>query len=113
MVGDTGKAHLLITGNSSPHGFQIKPSQMETLSNAKIVFYISDDFETFLKGPFDAIPSQVVKSSVVKEARLRILPFRKGAFGKKINMKVIIIPHRKVPLSEICMYGLIQIMLSK
>ena len=29
VVGNTGKAHLLITGNSSPHGFQIKPSQME------------------------------------------------------------------------------------
>ena len=83
VVGDTGKTHLLITGNSSPHGFQIKPSQMETLSNAKIVFYISDDFETFLKGPFDAIPSQVVKSSVVKEARLRILPFRKGALWEE------------------------------
>ncbi|MBT6305243.1 MAG: zinc ABC transporter substrate-binding protein, partial [Rhodospirillaceae bacterium] len=27
VVGNTGKTHLLVSGNSSPHGFKFKPSQ--------------------------------------------------------------------------------------
>lgn len=83
VIGDTGKNDLLIMGNSSPHGFHLKPSQMKLLSEAKIVFFIGDNFEVFLKNAFNAIPSRVIKSPVAEKARLRILPFREGGLWEE------------------------------
>ena len=78
VIGDTGKATLLVTGNTSPHGFKFKPSQMTALNNAKIVFLIDEHFETFMESALDVIPQAVIKSAVIEEARLKLLPFRKG-----------------------------------
>ncbi len=78
VMGDTGSATLLVAGASSPHGFQFKPSQMKLLHKAKLVFYIGDNFETFLKDAFEIIPRHVVKAPVSKKAKLRLLPLRKG-----------------------------------
>lgn len=78
VVGDTGKTHLLVSGNSSPHGFQFKPSQVKLLNNANIVFYIGNSFETFLEKAFQSIPGEVVKIPVAEKARLKLLPYRKG-----------------------------------
>ena len=78
VIGDTGEAALLVAGNTSPHGFKFKPSQMKMLNDAKIVFFIGERFETFMENAFDAIPATVVKSPAVNKARLKLLPFRKG-----------------------------------
>ena len=78
VVGNTGKTHLLVSGNSSPHGFKFKPSQVKLLNNASIVFYIGDSFETFLEKAFQSIPGEVVKTPVAEKARLKLLPYRKG-----------------------------------
>ena len=78
VVGNTGKTHLLIGGNSSPHGFKFKPSQIKLLNNASIVFYIGDSFETFLEKAFQSIPGEVIKTPVAEKARLKLLPYRKG-----------------------------------
>lgn len=51
VMGDTGKPELLLTGAQSPHGFQLKPSQVRALYGADLIFYIDDDFETFLSKP--------------------------------------------------------------
>ena len=78
VIGDTGEAALLVAGNTSPHGFKFKPSQMKMLNDAKIVFFIGERFETFMESAFDAIPATVVKSPVVNIARLKLFPFREG-----------------------------------
>ncbi len=45
---DVNITDLLISGNQSPHGFDLKPSDVVKLNNAKIIFYIDDTFEEFL-----------------------------------------------------------------
>ena len=78
VVGDTGKTHLIVSGNQSPHGFKFKPSQIKLLNNATIIFYIGDTFERFMEKAFDTIPGNVVKVPVAEKARLKLLPYREG-----------------------------------
>ena len=78
VMGNSGEAKLLVSGNSSPHGFKFKPSQMKMLNAAKIVFFIDERFETFMESAFDAIPTAVVKSPIVNKARLKFFPSREG-----------------------------------
>lgn len=48
MAGD-GEPALLVQGSASPHTFVLKPSQRSQIANAKIIFYISDNMEMFLR----------------------------------------------------------------
>ena len=78
VIGHTGKAELLLTGNHSPHGIQLKPSQMRSLQEARVVFYIHDRFETFLARVLPALPPRVRQVPVARHTGLTIYPMRQG-----------------------------------
>ena len=78
VIGDTGKVELLVDGAVSPHHMQLKPSQIKSMQEAHIIFYIDDSFETFLTHIFDILPDDVLKVSMVDNAELMLLPYRKG-----------------------------------
>lgn len=78
VMGDTGSPKLLLRGNSSPHDFQIMPSQIQALQDADVVFYIDDSFETFLNRAFKIVPGRVRKIAVSDAPGLKLLPYRKG-----------------------------------
>ena len=78
VIGDTGKATLLLKSKSSPHDFQLKPSQMKLLNKAKVVFYIDERFEVFLNRVFKVLPNHIQKSPIIQTAGLKVLPRRKG-----------------------------------
>jgi zinc transport system substrate-binding protein len=78
VMGKTGSAKLLVSGFSSPHGFHLKPSQMKTLTEADIVFYVDDSFETFLDRAFDAMPKTLEKRAMSDIDGLTILSRRSG-----------------------------------
>ena len=44
---------LLIDGSMSPHNFALKPSHAKLLNNAKVVFYIDNQFESALKKTYE------------------------------------------------------------
>lgn len=48
MEGTGAQPGLIVTGNASPHGFQIKPSQLEAIAHSDVLFYMADSFEPFL-----------------------------------------------------------------
>lgn len=78
VMGDTGAAALVVTGAASPHGFALKPSQLQLLHHAKIVFYIDDSFEHFLTKAFATMPEGVKRHAVVQHADLTLLERRAG-----------------------------------
>lgn len=78
VIGDTGKAELLLTGTTSPHDFYLKPSQVKAMQKANLVFYIDDRFETFLHGAFEGLPKHVRRAAVVKKSGLTLLSHREG-----------------------------------
>lgn len=48
IMADAGPARVLIGHNESPHHFQLKPSQLTTVSNSDLLIWVSNDFETSL-----------------------------------------------------------------
>jgi zinc transport system substrate-binding protein len=42
---------LLVDSKTSPHNYSLKPSSISKISNADIIIYVSDEFETFLNKP--------------------------------------------------------------
>ena len=54
-MGDASKPTLLLSGQQSPHHLTLKPSQIEQLQNADIIFMINPSFETFMVRPLKSL----------------------------------------------------------
>ena len=76
VLGNTEEASLLIDANISPHSFNLKPSQLQGLQKADIIFYIDDSLETFLRRAFEVLPDNVDKVSVAHESGITLLTYR-------------------------------------
>ncbi len=57
ILGDTADAELLID-NASPHGYQLKPSDVKTVNSADIFFYFADNLEDSVDRLKDASDQQ-------------------------------------------------------
>ncbi|WP_025899428.1 zinc ABC transporter substrate-binding protein [Sneathiella glossodoripedis] len=79
VMGDTGKAELLVQGNVSPHATQLKPSQMKMLQQSTLVFYIDAGFETFLPRALRVMPDTVRPVALMDQDGIRLLDTRSGA----------------------------------
>lgn len=75
MNGDA-EPELLVKGNSSPHNFTLRPSQMSALAEADIVFYIGDMFELFLRRIMDNLPATTELITMATTPGLVLLPLR-------------------------------------
>jgi zinc transport system substrate-binding protein len=73
-----GTPSLLVDGHTSPHEFQLKPSQMQRMEQADIVFYMDKEFETFLQSALTSLPSTTQTVALSDTAGLHILPSRHG-----------------------------------
>ena len=57
ILGDRGNAMALIDPRESPHRFQLKPSQLRKISEADVLIWISDHFETGLARLHGQLPA--------------------------------------------------------
>jgi zinc transport system substrate-binding protein len=46
---------LIVEGAGSPHGYSLKPSQARDIENARAIFWIGHELETFLEKPIEAL----------------------------------------------------------
>lgn len=74
---------LLITGAASEHGYALKPSDAHKLSQAKIVFWIGPDLETYLIAPLQGLAGQAHLMALENAGTVRRLPARKGGLWSK------------------------------
>ena len=74
VMGNTGKAELIIPPDQSPHSVRLRPSQARLLQNAKLLFYISEEFERFMPAALRSLPPSVRAVSVLKG--IDLLPYR-------------------------------------
>lgn len=79
MEGDKNQPLLLVDGKASLHSFSLKPSQVSELQKAKVVFYISDDFEMFMQKTLQSLPKDVQRAPLGKLQGIGILPVRRNA----------------------------------
>lgn len=76
MEGTGDAPMLLVDGKSSPHMFHLKPSQVEALQHAEVIFYIGDGFELFLKKVFESLPPAVRRAPMHRIQGLTLYPAR-------------------------------------
>ena len=76
ILGETGVAQLLVQGKASPHGYQLKPSQVRDLQSAALVFYIAPDLEDFLPSTLASLPADVRAVSLIDNEQLQLWPYR-------------------------------------
>lgn len=72
------KAHLLVQGYASPHGYSLKPSQVKAIHRAAAVFFVDSGFERFLNRALASAPEGVRKYPLADKAQLELLKVREG-----------------------------------
>ena len=77
MVG-VGVPSLIIDGAGSPHTYSLKPSQAKQLQDAKLVFWMGDELETFLEGPIENIAQNATAIKLINAHGLKKMKFREG-----------------------------------
>jgi zinc transport system substrate-binding protein len=73
-----GVAKLLITGNQSPHNYALKPSDIRSLNEATVVFWIGEELETFLVKPLDSLDSNGPIVDLIDSNDVELLKTREG-----------------------------------
>jgi zinc transport system substrate-binding protein len=69
---------LLVKGGTSHHGFSLRPSQIRTITQANVIFWLGAEAETFLKRPLaNARPEQRV-FNLTQSPGLTLLGTRSG-----------------------------------
>ncbi|MDM5148198.1 zinc ABC transporter substrate-binding protein [Candidatus Persebacteraceae bacterium Df01] len=78
VMGDVGKASLLLPASASPHHASLRPSDLSIMREATVVFYIdAENFETFLPAILNVMPKSMRTVAVVQEAEISLLSMRK------------------------------------
>ena len=76
VAGATSEVELLVRGKASPHGYQLKPSQVSALQEAAILFYIDPSLELFLAPALDTLPDDVRVVKLIENEQLQLWPLR-------------------------------------
>lgn len=76
VMNGIAEPRLLLAGTSSPHLYQLKPSERQMLSEAEIIFILDPRFERFLTGALSSLPRQIKQISLAKNKEIKLLPMR-------------------------------------
>ena len=78
VMAGVGMPSLIIDGAGSPHTYSLKPSQAKQLQDAKLVFWMGDELETFLAGPIENIAQNAITVKLIDTHDLKQIKFREG-----------------------------------
>ena len=78
VMAGVGNPSVIIEGAGSPHTYSLKPSQAKQLQNAKLVFWMGDELETFLVGPIANIAQSATTIKLIDAHDLKKIKFREG-----------------------------------
>jgi len=74
---------LLIRGGLSPHNIRLKPSQMRSLSQAEVIFWLGEEAESFLEHPLENASSDQQIIKILDLPKLLLLPLRQGGVWER------------------------------
>jgi zinc transport system substrate-binding protein len=72
-----GEPVLLLKGGASPHGYNLRPSEVQSLNQAQVVFWIGRELETFLIKPLGNAAG-VRSVELLRAPGVETLPLREG-----------------------------------
>ena len=73
-----GEPRLLVPGGASPHEYSLRPSDLRAIGEARVVFWIGPDLETFLVKPLENVADRVRVVALMEAPDLVVLPLREG-----------------------------------
>ena len=78
---------LILQRQTSPHTYSLRPSEARKLHNAKVVFWIGEEFENFLVKPLKTLGRRAQIVTLSKTEQLTRHKFRKAVQFKSRNAK--------------------------
>jgi zinc transport system substrate-binding protein len=69
---------LLVSGNSSPHGYMLKPSQVRSLHQANLVIWVGESVEGFLPRTLANLDEHKTVIELMAAPGMKLLPAREG-----------------------------------
>jgi zinc transport system substrate-binding protein len=78
---------LILQRQASPHTYSLRPSEARKLRNAKIVFWIGEEFENFLVKPLKTLGRRAQIVTLSKTEQLTRHKFRKAVQFKSTSAK--------------------------
>ena len=75
IMAGVGNPSVIIEGAGSPHTYSLKPSQAKQLQDAKLVFWVGDELETFLEGPIENIAQNATAIKLIDAHGLKKIKF--------------------------------------
>lgn len=73
-----GTPELIVDGASSPHTYNLKPSNARALQDAKVIFWVGHGLEAFLEKPLEALGTDASIAELDDAPGLVKLKFREG-----------------------------------
>ena len=76
VIGNTGGSTSLIPSEVSPHEFKLKPSDVKSLQDGNIIFYISSHLESSITKVFKNLPKNIKIVNLMEETGVNHLAIR-------------------------------------
>ena len=80
-----GEPYLIVKGAGSPHSFSLKPSDAKGIANARVIFWIGKNLETFLEKPLHTLGAKAKIIEFTADKEIGFLPYRKGGAWAEHN----------------------------
>ena len=77
-----GEPALLVRGGSSPHNYNLRPSEARSLGEADLVFWVGEGLEGFLAKPLEALAGRARVVELAEGAGDRAA---RGARGRRLG----------------------------
>ena len=81
VLGSAGQSTLFIKGTASPHGFSLKPSQLDSLATADALFWIGPELESVLPRVLAAQDLEQISIPLLNSTGLSLKTVRMYAAG--------------------------------
>ncbi|MDF1587281.1 zinc ABC transporter substrate-binding protein [Marinimicrococcus flavescens] len=78
LMEGAGEPVLLVRPGSSPHGYQLRPSEASALERADLVFWVGEPLETFLIRPLANLPEKARVLALAGAPGMELLATREG-----------------------------------
>jgi zinc transport system substrate-binding protein len=78
-----GEPEYLVVGAGSEHGYSLRPSQAAALSQARVVFWVGENLETFLVKPLEALSGDAAVVALSTVDGVATLPTREGGMWEE------------------------------
>ncbi|NOG31467.1 zinc ABC transporter solute-binding protein [Halomonas sp. TBZ9] len=76
VMGELGEPELFMQQGASPHGYSLRPSEAQTLDNAELVVWVSNDLTPWLTSPLASLASEAAHLELMALDETQVLNYR-------------------------------------